>query len=163
MQNPPKWWVTPCSMWSHRHLWSVWNAKCKCQICCICYIMNLGSEGKLTVVTQRMGLLAGIGNFSYNTVGGGNSMQNLASSVAELFIPVLQQEGDIFPSFFALFISVWCSAVVALSARFWVTWVAYAEKLLLFDIQFMRAPWYMRCRCSRCGVESFQQKYQGRS
>ena len=47
----------------------------------------------MTVASQRMGMLTGIGNLSHNTVSGANTLQNLSGTVAELFIPVLQQEG----------------------------------------------------------------------
>ena len=48
----------------------------------------------MTVASQRMGMLTGIGNLSHNTVSGANTLQNLSGTVAELFIPVLQQEGN---------------------------------------------------------------------
>ena len=48
----------------------------------------------MTVASQRMGMLTGIGNLSQNTVSGANTLQNLGGTVAELFIPVLQQEGN---------------------------------------------------------------------
>ncbi|XP_013411317.1 eIF-2-alpha kinase activator GCN1 [Lingula anatina] len=51
-----------------------------------------GSEGKLTVAAQRISMLSGIGNMSDNSVSGTNSVQSLSGNVAELFIPVLQQE-----------------------------------------------------------------------
>ncbi|XP_033627513.1 eIF-2-alpha kinase activator GCN1-like [Asterias rubens] len=54
-------------------------------------ILN-GSEGKLTIVTQRMGMLTGIGNLSYNSVMGHTSVHALASSMVEMFIVPLQQE-----------------------------------------------------------------------
>ncbi|KAI8491413.1 eIF-2-alpha kinase activator GCN1, partial [Branchiostoma belcheri] len=50
-----------------------------------------GSEGKLTVVKHRMGVLTGLGNLSYNTVSGSGT-QTLASVVTEMFVPYLQQE-----------------------------------------------------------------------
>ena len=50
----------------------------------------------MTVASQRMGMLTGIGNLSYNTVSGANSTQSLGGTVAELFIPILQQEGITF-------------------------------------------------------------------
>ena len=48
----------------------------------------------MTVASQRMGMLTGIGNLSHNTVSGTNTLQNLSGTVAELFIPILQQEGQ---------------------------------------------------------------------
>ncbi|XP_075390131.1 stalled ribosome sensor GCN1 [Tenrec ecaudatus] len=50
-----------------------------------------GSEGKLTVVTQKISVLSGIGSVSHHVVSGPSS-QVLNGAVAELFIPFLQQE-----------------------------------------------------------------------
>ncbi|ERE74489.1 translational activator GCN1-like protein [Cricetulus griseus] len=50
-----------------------------------------GSEGKLTVVAQKTSVLSGIGSLSHHVVSGPSS-QILNGSVAELFIPFLQQE-----------------------------------------------------------------------
>uniref|UniRef100_A0A8U7NTN0 GCN1 activator of EIF2AK4 n=1 Tax=Corvus moneduloides TaxID=1196302 RepID=A0A8U7NTN0_CORMO len=50
-----------------------------------------GSEGKLTVVAQKMSVLSGIGSLSHHVVSGPSS-QALSATVAELFIPFLQQE-----------------------------------------------------------------------
>ncbi|XP_053784029.1 stalled ribosome sensor GCN1 [Desmodus rotundus] len=50
-----------------------------------------GSEGKLTVVAQKIGVLSGIGSVSHHVVSGPSS-QVLNGTVAELFIPFLQQE-----------------------------------------------------------------------
>ncbi|KAI4899225.1 hypothetical protein NFI96_030703, partial [Prochilodus magdalenae] len=50
-----------------------------------------GSEGKLTVVAQKMNVLSGIGSCSHHAVSGSSS-QSLSASVAVLFIPFLQQE-----------------------------------------------------------------------
>lgn len=50
-----------------------------------------GSEGKLTVVAQKMSVLSGIGSCSHHAVSG-TSSQTLSSSVTVLFIPYLQQE-----------------------------------------------------------------------
>ena len=52
-----------------------------------------GSEGKLSVIDQRLAMLAGVGNMSYNTVSGTSSVQSLSEEVATMFIPILQQEG----------------------------------------------------------------------
>ena len=52
-----------------------------------------GSEGKLTVMEQRIWMLTGIGNLSQHTVSGAQSLHNLSSQVAELFLLFLQQEG----------------------------------------------------------------------
>ncbi|XP_061672508.1 stalled ribosome sensor GCN1 [Syngnathoides biaculeatus] len=50
-----------------------------------------GSDGKLTVVTQKMSVLSGIGSCSHHAVSGGSS-QTLSSAVTVMFIPYLQQE-----------------------------------------------------------------------
>ncbi|XP_029423052.1 eIF-2-alpha kinase activator GCN1 isoform X3 [Nannospalax galili] len=50
-----------------------------------------GSEGKLTIVAQKMSVLSGIGSISHHVVSG-PSGQVLNGAVAELFIPFLQQE-----------------------------------------------------------------------
>uniref|UniRef100_A0A673C824 GCN1 activator of EIF2AK4 n=1 Tax=Sphaeramia orbicularis TaxID=375764 RepID=A0A673C824_9TELE len=51
----------------------------------------LGSEGKLTVVAQKMSVLSGIGSCSHHAVSG-TSSQTLSSAVTVMFIPYLQQE-----------------------------------------------------------------------
>ncbi|EDM13872.1 rCG21906, isoform CRA_e [Rattus norvegicus] len=50
-----------------------------------------GSEGKLTIIAQKMSVLSGIGSLSHHGVSG-PSGQVLNGCVAELFIPFLQQE-----------------------------------------------------------------------
>ncbi|KAK2498494.1 hypothetical protein MC885_005115 [Smutsia gigantea] len=50
-----------------------------------------GSEGKLTIVAQKISVLSGIGSLSHHVVSGPSS-QALNGTVAELFIPFLQQE-----------------------------------------------------------------------
>ncbi|XP_069038064.1 stalled ribosome sensor GCN1 [Lepisosteus oculatus] len=50
-----------------------------------------GSEGKLTVVAQKISVLSGIGSLSHHAASGGSS-QALSTRVVELFIPFLQQE-----------------------------------------------------------------------
>ncbi|KAL2092754.1 hypothetical protein ACEWY4_012552 [Coilia grayii] len=50
-----------------------------------------GSEGKLTVIAQKISVLSGIGSCSHHAVSGSSS-QALNSSVAVLFVPYLQQE-----------------------------------------------------------------------
>ena len=44
-----------------------------------------------------MSVLQGIGNLFYNTVSGTATLQDLASNVTELFLPTLQQEGELSP------------------------------------------------------------------
>uniref|UniRef100_A0AAX7TIT7 TOG domain-containing protein n=1 Tax=Astatotilapia calliptera TaxID=8154 RepID=A0AAX7TIT7_ASTCA len=50
-----------------------------------------GSEGKLTVVAQKMSVLSGIASCSHHTVSGASN-QTLSSAVTVMFIPYLQQE-----------------------------------------------------------------------
>uniref|UniRef100_A0A3P8W649 GCN1 activator of EIF2AK4 n=1 Tax=Cynoglossus semilaevis TaxID=244447 RepID=A0A3P8W649_CYNSE len=50
-----------------------------------------GSEGKLTVVAQKISVLSGIASCSHHAVSG-TSSQTLSSAVTEMFIPYLQQE-----------------------------------------------------------------------
>lgn len=52
-----------------------------------------GSEGKLALTEQKLSTLKAIGNLSKNTVSGVGTQQNLSTTVAELFIPVLSSEG----------------------------------------------------------------------
>uniref|UniRef100_A0A8C7B6M8 GCN1 activator of EIF2AK4 n=1 Tax=Neovison vison TaxID=452646 RepID=A0A8C7B6M8_NEOVI len=49
------------------------------------------SEGKLTIIAQKISVLSGIGSVSHHVVSGPSS-QVLNGTVAELFIPFLQQE-----------------------------------------------------------------------
>lgn len=51
-----------------------------------------GSEGKLSIVDQKISVLQGIGNLFYNSVSGTASVQELVSKVTELFLLTLQQE-----------------------------------------------------------------------
>uniref|UniRef100_A0A8D0A2S3 GCN1 activator of EIF2AK4 n=1 Tax=Sander lucioperca TaxID=283035 RepID=A0A8D0A2S3_SANLU len=50
-----------------------------------------GSEGKLTVVAQKMSVLSGIASCSHHAASG-TSSQTLSSAVTVMFIPYLQQE-----------------------------------------------------------------------
>ncbi|XP_054719248.1 eIF-2-alpha kinase activator GCN1-like [Uloborus diversus] len=72
-------------------------------------ILN-GSEGKLTVVTQKLGVLSGIGNLSYNIVTGSTSVQAVCEFAADKFIAVLKHEvheGTITHALSML--SLWCA------------------------------------------------------
>ncbi|ELT88389.1 hypothetical protein CAPTEDRAFT_195675 [Capitella teleta] len=72
-------------------------------------ILN-GSEGKLTVVTQRISVLTAIGHLSKHTVSGAAPVQKLSSAVVEMFIPVLQQEvheGTLLQALAQM--SLWCA------------------------------------------------------
>nr|XP_023696536.1 eIF-2-alpha kinase activator GCN1 [Paramormyrops kingsleyae] len=59
----------------------------------VTHLFNIlgGSEGKLTVVAQKMSVLSGIGSCSHHALSG-TSGQTLSSAVTLLFIPYLQQE-----------------------------------------------------------------------
>ena len=56
-------------------------------------INSSGSEGKLSLTEQKLSALRAIGNMSKNTVSGTGTLQNLSTTVAELFIPLLSTEG----------------------------------------------------------------------
>ncbi|XP_038061522.1 eIF-2-alpha kinase activator GCN1-like [Patiria miniata] len=62
------------------------------QLATLFFAVLNGSEGKLTIVTQRMSMLSGIGHLSYNGVMGSGSVHSLTSTVIEQFIGPLQQE-----------------------------------------------------------------------
>ncbi|XP_050410272.2 eIF-2-alpha kinase activator GCN1 [Patella vulgata] len=69
-----------------------------------------GSEGKLTVLEQKLSVLTAIGNIFYNTVSGTTSVHNLSVTVSELFLPTLQteiHEGTLVHCLSML--SLWCS------------------------------------------------------
>ena len=89
--------VTFWSRYTHHFVVYMMMHRCLFQVSMVLssffQILCPGSQGKLTMVTQRIGVLSGIGNMSYNTVAGGSTIQDLAGVVAELFIPFLQQEG----------------------------------------------------------------------
>ncbi|XP_072244658.1 stalled ribosome sensor GCN1 [Leuresthes tenuis] len=59
----------------------------------VTHLFNIlgGSEGKLTVVAQKMSVLSGISSCSHHAVSG-TSSQTLSSAVTVMFIPYLQQE-----------------------------------------------------------------------
>ena len=52
-----------------------------------------GSAGKLSHAAQRLGLLSGIGRFSYHLVSGVSSIESLSSAVVDMFLSFLQAEG----------------------------------------------------------------------
>ena len=52
-----------------------------------------GSEGKLTLTEQKVSVLQAIGNMSSNAVSGATTLQDLAGSIVESFIPLLTTEG----------------------------------------------------------------------
>ncbi|KAE8739724.1 hypothetical protein FOCC_FOCC014768 [Frankliniella occidentalis] len=68
-----------------------------------------GSEGKITVAEQKISVLQGAGNLSYNTVAG-SSVQRLATLAAEQFIKVLGVEVHEKTLVYALeMMSLWCT------------------------------------------------------
>lgn len=59
------------------------------------FLSVVGSEGKLTLTEQKISVLQAIGNMTQNAVSGATTLQDLAGSVVELFIPLLSTEGTI--------------------------------------------------------------------
>ncbi|KAL3857310.1 hypothetical protein ACJMK2_011991 [Sinanodonta woodiana] len=69
-----------------------------------------GSEGKLTLTEQKISVLQAIGNMGKNAVSGTASLQNLSTTVAELFLSLLQNEAHEGTLVHALsMLSIWCS------------------------------------------------------
>jgi hypothetical protein len=57
------------------------------------YSLCLGAEGKLSGLPQKLSLVTCVANFSQCAVSGTSTVQALATSVVELFITLLQNEG----------------------------------------------------------------------
>ena len=55
---------------------------------------DIGSESKLTVAEQRIGVLSAIGALSHHTVSGSSTVQNLCNLAAESFMQLLKLEGE---------------------------------------------------------------------
>uniref|UniRef100_A0A8C3MXS7 Uncharacterized protein n=1 Tax=Geospiza parvula TaxID=87175 RepID=A0A8C3MXS7_GEOPR len=88
-----------------------------------------GSEGKLTVVAQKMSVLSGIGSLSHHVVSGSSS-QALSATVAELFIPFLQQEvheGTLVHAVCVL--ALWCARFTTEVPKKLVEWLKKAFSL----------------------------------
>uniref|UniRef100_A0A8C3UHX5 GCN1 activator of EIF2AK4 n=1 Tax=Catharus ustulatus TaxID=91951 RepID=A0A8C3UHX5_CATUS len=88
-----------------------------------------GSEGKLTVVAQKMSVLSGIGSLSHHVVSGPSS-QALSATVAELFIPFLQQEvheGTLVHAVSVL--ALWCARFTTEVPKKLVEWLKKAFSL----------------------------------
>ncbi|KAL8584762.1 hypothetical protein ACOMHN_035681 [Nucella lapillus] len=82
-----------------------------------------GSEGKLTITDQKVSVLHGIGSLVHTTVSGTASLQDLATKVTTMFLPMLQQEvheGTLVQALAMM--SLWC-------AKFYT---AVPDKLLLW-------------------------------
>jgi hypothetical protein len=58
--------------------------------------LTAGSESKLTVAEQRMGVVLAIGALSHHTVSGTTSVQSLSNTVVDFMGPLLQSEGLLF-------------------------------------------------------------------
>lgn len=52
-----------------------------------------GSEGKLALPPERMGVLSGVKGLSNSGIMGSSSQQNVAASVCDMLITYLKQEG----------------------------------------------------------------------
>ncbi|KAL8584753.1 hypothetical protein ACOMHN_035672 [Nucella lapillus] len=82
-----------------------------------------GIEGKLTITDQKVSVLHGIGSLVHTTVSGTASLQDLATKVTTMFLPMLQQEvheGTLVQALAMM--SLWC-------AKFYT---AVPDKLLLW-------------------------------
>uniref|UniRef100_K7G7X0 GCN1 activator of EIF2AK4 n=1 Tax=Pelodiscus sinensis TaxID=13735 RepID=K7G7X0_PELSI len=88
-----------------------------------------GSEGKLTVVAQKISVLSGIGSFSHHVVSG-PSNQALSGTIVELFIPFLQQEvheGTLVHAVSVL--ALWCNRFTTEVPKKLVEWLKKAFSL----------------------------------
>lgn len=56
-------------------------------------ILSAGSEGKLALPPERMGVLSGVKGLSNSGIMGSSSQQTIATSVCDMIIPYLKQEG----------------------------------------------------------------------
>ena len=59
-----------------------------------------GAEGKLSGVPQKLSLVTGVANFSQCSVVGTSTVQTLATTVIELFVALLQNEGELLTAIF---------------------------------------------------------------
>ncbi|XP_019394778.1 PREDICTED: eIF-2-alpha kinase activator GCN1 isoform X1 [Crocodylus porosus] len=102
-----------------------------------------GSEGKLTVVAQKMSVLSGIGSLSHHAVSGPSS-QALSGTMAELFIPFLQQEvheGTLVHAVSVL--ALWCNRFTTEVPRNLVEWLKKAVSLKTSTSAVRQA--YLQC------------------
>ncbi|XP_072911784.1 stalled ribosome sensor GCN1 [Hemitrygon akajei] len=102
-----------------------------------------GSEGKLTAVAQKMSVLSGIGSCSHHTVSALSS-QGLSGTVAELFIPFLQQEvheGTLLHAISIL--ALWCSKFTTEVPKKLVEWFKKAFTLKTSTSAIRHA--YLQC------------------
>ncbi|XP_006019968.1 eIF-2-alpha kinase activator GCN1 [Alligator sinensis] len=102
-----------------------------------------GSEGKLTVVAQKMSVLSGIGSLSHHAVSGPSS-QVLSGTMAELFIPFLQQEvheGTLVHAVSVL--ALWCNRFTTEVPRNLVEWLKKAVSLKTSTSAVRQA--YLQC------------------
>lgn len=89
---PPITWSVRTSTCMHFHLHALHLCSLP-QWICIIKTFYTGSEGKLTLTEQKVDVLQAVGSMSKNTVSGAPTLQNLSTSVVELFIPFLSSEG----------------------------------------------------------------------
>ncbi|XP_033102350.1 eIF-2-alpha kinase activator GCN1-like [Anneissia japonica] len=118
-----------------------------------------GSSGKLTMVTQRLGVLTGVGNLSYNTVGSGNSMHNLATTALELFIPYMQVEVHEGTLVHALqMMSLWCKRFHNEVPKKVIKWMK--EALALKTSTVLVRQGYIQCMLAAFHGNTLQQAIQ---
>jgi len=57
-------------------------------------VCTAGSEGKLSSVTHKLSLLTAVANLSHNAVSGVDSIESLSTTVIDLFISLISNEGQ---------------------------------------------------------------------
>jgi len=60
----------------------------------ICVCGTAGLEGKLSSVTHKLSLLMAVANLSHNAVSGVDSIESLSTTVIDLFISLISNEGQ---------------------------------------------------------------------
>ena len=63
-----------------------------CMSICVCG--TAGSEGKLSSVTHKLSLLTAVANLSHNAVSGVDSIESLSTTIIDLFISLISNEGQ---------------------------------------------------------------------
>ena len=56
-------------------------------------VCTAGSEGKLSSITHKLSLLTAVTNLSHNAVSGVDSIESLSTTVIDLFISLISNEG----------------------------------------------------------------------
>ena len=57
-------------------------------------VCTAGLEGKLSSVTHKLSLLTAVANLSHNAVSGVDSIESLSTTVIDLFISLISNEGQ---------------------------------------------------------------------